>query len=303
MSSSSDCDIVIERVFKAPREIVWAAFMEAEQVEKWWGPEGFSTRVEKLEPVVGGRTAYVMIGPGGTEYPVGGVFTEIVPCEQIVSTDEFGEDFEAPEGVDLPEGMFVTYTFEDHADGTKLTLVTSHPSVEEKKKHEDMGVVDGWNSSFDCLDELLETNGLRGSVFRSSREFPYTPEQVYAAFADPEVLAIWWGPDGFTNTFDTFDFTVGGDWIFTMHGPDGGNYANRSVFDVIVPAKRIVFRHVVQPLFMMTMTFEPTDAGTMLTWLMQFASAEDAKRLEAIIVPANEQNYDRLAAVLEKNND
>lgn len=302
MTESSEHKIVIERIFKAPRSVVWAAFMEAEQVEKWWGPKGMTTRVNKLEPVVGGRTDYVMIAPDGAEYPVGGCFAEVVPYERFVSTDEFGEDFEAPDGVDLPEGVYVTFSFEDHADGTKLTLVISHPSADEKQKHEEMGVVGGWNSSFDCLDELLASNGLRGSVYRSSREYPYPPEQVYAAFSDPEVLAVWWGPDGFSNTFETFDFVEGGDWIFTMHGPDGGNYANRSVFDVIEPAKRIMLRHTVQPLFTMTMTYEPTATGTMLTWLMQLASPEDAKKLEAIIVPANEQNFDRLAAVLEKTN-
>ena len=58
---------------------------------------------------------------------------------------------------DLPQGMIITMTFEDVADKTKVTLRTSHPTVEDRKKHEEMGVVAGWNSSFECLDEHLQS--------------------------------------------------------------------------------------------------------------------------------------------------
>jgi uncharacterized protein YndB with AHSA1/START domain len=57
--------------------------------------------------------------------------------------------------VDLPQGMITTFLFDDLGESTRLTLITSHPSVDDKKKHEAMGVVDGWNSSFDKLDEYL----------------------------------------------------------------------------------------------------------------------------------------------------
>jgi uncharacterized protein YndB with AHSA1/START domain len=129
--------------------------MEPAHVEKWWGPRGFSTRVEKLEARVGGRTRYVMIGPDGAEYPAEGTFIEIDPPRRFVSTDEFGEDFKPPDGMDLPQGMVVTMTFEEIGGKTKLTLRIAHPTAEDKKKHEEMGVVAGWQSSFDCLEEHL----------------------------------------------------------------------------------------------------------------------------------------------------
>ena len=153
-----DKDIVITREFAAPRQLVWDAWTKPEQIEKWFGPKGFTTRVDEQDFKVGGNSNYVMIDAAGAEYPAAGVFKEIVPIEKIVSlADGFSEEFRAahPE-MDLPKGPTVmTYLFEDLGKRTKLTLITTHSSVEEREKHEAMGVVGGWNSSFDKLDELL----------------------------------------------------------------------------------------------------------------------------------------------------
>ena len=153
-----DTDIVITREFAAPRQLVWDVWTQPKHIEKWFGPKGFSTRVDGLDFRVGGRSTYVMIGPDGTEYPSTGVFKEIVPIEKIVTTDEWGEgieNVEALKNVDLPQGMISTFLFDDLGKRTKITLITSHPTIEDKKKHEDMGVVAGWNSSLDKMDEYL----------------------------------------------------------------------------------------------------------------------------------------------------
>jgi uncharacterized protein YndB with AHSA1/START domain len=155
MTNNDDREIVITRVFDAPRELVWKAWNEPEHVEQWWGPEGFTTRVEGVDFKPGGTWRYVMIGPDGTEYPVKGVFREIVPLEKIVTTDEFDEGFDKVMNIDLPTGIVVTAIFEDEGEKTKLTLRIMHDTAESRKKHEDMGVVMGWNSSFDCLDKHL----------------------------------------------------------------------------------------------------------------------------------------------------
>lgn len=60
----------------------------------------------------------------------------------------------------------------------------------------------------------------------TSRQFAAAPPQVFRAFSDPAILARWWGPQGFTNTFKVFDMAPGGLWRFVMHGPDGVNYPN-----------------------------------------------------------------------------
>ena len=157
-TQTNEKEIVITREFAAPRQLVWDVWTQPKHIEKWFGPKGFDTRVEGHDFKVGGRSTYVMIGPDGTEYPGTGVFKEIVPIEKIVTTDEFGEGIEKVESlknVDLPQGMISTFLFDDLGEQTKLTVLIAHPTVEDRKKHEDMGVVGGWNSSFDKLDEYL----------------------------------------------------------------------------------------------------------------------------------------------------
>jgi uncharacterized protein YndB with AHSA1/START domain len=133
----------------------------------------------------------------------------------------------------------------------------------------------------------------------STRVFAAPREAVFGAFADPVRLAQWWGPAGFTNTIHEFDLRPGGRWRFTMHGPDGADYPNEKEFVEVVPAARIAFRHrQAGHDFQMTMEFSAHDAGTELTWRMQFESAAEFARIKGFIAIANEQNLDRLAAHL-----
>jgi uncharacterized protein YndB with AHSA1/START domain len=155
--AQSDRAIVITRIFNAPRELVFKAWTEPTQVAQWWGPRGFTTKVTQLDLRPGGHWHYVMIAPNGKEYPAKGVFREVVPFERIVTTDEFDEGFDKVIKADLPQGVMLTALFEDLGSKTKLTLHILHESIEDRRKHEEMGVIPGWNSSFDCLDEFLAT--------------------------------------------------------------------------------------------------------------------------------------------------
>lgn len=146
-------EIVLTRSFDAPRESVWSAWTDPHEIAQWWGPTGFATRVEQLDLRPGGRFRYVMIAADGSEYPSSGVFREVVPGQRTVATDEFDEGFEVAEMPVLPQGMVVTCLFEDQGGGTRLTLRIAHPSAEDRRKHEEMGVIGGWQSSFDRLDE------------------------------------------------------------------------------------------------------------------------------------------------------
>lgn len=156
--TASETAIVITREFDAPRDLVWSVWTEPKHVEKWWGPRGFNSRVIKMENRVGGKWQQVMIGPDGTEYPVSGVILEWDPPRRIVSRDEFDEGFEdipAMEGVELPKGIILTSEFDDLGTRTRLTLTITHATPEDRRKHADMGVVEGWNSSFECMDDYL----------------------------------------------------------------------------------------------------------------------------------------------------
>lgn len=134
------------------------------------------------------------------------------------------------------------------------------------------------------------------SSFATNRTLPAAAAAVFAAIQDPARLARWWGPDGFTNRFDVFEFRPGGRWVFDMIGPDGTVYPNESVFAVIEPDRQVVIRHVCPPHFTLTITLAPVAEGTRLHWTQTFDDAAVAEAVRHIVVPANEQNLDRLAA-------
>jgi uncharacterized protein YndB with AHSA1/START domain len=133
----------------------------------------------------------------------------------------------------------------------------------------------------------------------TSRTLPHSPKAVYEAFALADVLASWWGPDGFTNSFEVFEFKVGGRWKFVMHGPDGKSYPNESVFAVLEPGAKVVINHVSPPHFTLTVGLTPAPGGgTHLVWEQTFEDSRTAQAIKRMVGPANEQNLDRLARAL-----
>jgi uncharacterized protein YndB with AHSA1/START domain len=136
------------------------------------------------------------------------------------------------------------------------------------------------------------------TAFVTQREFSATPQAVYGAISSAERLARWWGPEGFRNEFEHFDFQTGGSWVFTMIGPDGTRYPNEAVFTVIEAGKHVVIDHVCAPLFQLSITLQASGTGTLLTWEQVFTDPAVAQAVAHIVVPANEQNLDRLSAEL-----
>ncbi len=98
-------------------------------------------------------------------------------------------------------------------------------------------------------------------------------ELVWEVWTNPEHIAIWWGPSGFTNTIHTMDVMAGGEWRLTMHSPDGKEYPNKSVFIEIVPFKKIVFQHF-NPNYIAIIVFESKEKETLMDWTGQFETAE-----------------------------
>ena len=136
------------------------------------------------------------------------------------------------------------------------------------------------------------------ATFHTTRLLPYPPHVVFEAFATPEVLARWWGPTGFTNTFDGFEFKPGGRWKYVMHGPNGAQFVNESVFLTVEASSILVIQHVSKPRYVLTVTLAGRDDGTSITWVQEFEDPAVAARIRHIVEPANEQNLDRLQSVL-----
>jgi uncharacterized protein YndB with AHSA1/START domain len=138
------------------------------------------------------------------------------------------------------------------------------------------------------------------STFATSREIPATVEQVFAAFSNPQRLARWWGPDGFTNTFNVYEFKRKGCWSLIMHGPDGTNYPNENLFAEIEPFKKVIVQHISEPKFRLTITLDPSAVGTLVSWSQVFETVDVARQIAHIIIPSNEQNLDRLTVEISR---
>jgi uncharacterized protein YndB with AHSA1/START domain len=135
----------------------------------------------------------------------------------------------------------------------------------------------------------------------NTRATAFSDQAVFEAFANPALLKEWWGPNGFTNTFHEFNFSPGGDWRFTMHAPDGAQYENFCRFVAIKPYESIVVDHI-EPVhnFRLVAKITKTGIGTEIQFRMAFALAEEYERVKDFVRAANEQNLDRLEAVLQK---
>jgi uncharacterized protein YndB with AHSA1/START domain len=133
----------------------------------------------------------------------------------------------------------------------------------------------------------------------SSRLFSHSPERLFDIFANEKTLKQWWGPRGFTNTFETFDFRPGGAWRHTMHAPDGSKFDNDSEFIEIDRPHKISFLHKgPMHVFTLTMDFVPRGAQTELIWTMDSQNMGENKEMIGFIEAANQQNFDKLAALL-----
>lgn len=136
------------------------------------------------------------------------------------------------------------------------------------------------------------------------RLLDHPPAAVYAAFSDPARLARWWGPAGFVSTIREFDLRPGGHWRLTLHGPDGTDYPNNSVFTEVEMARLIVLQHLdAGHEFELAIRFEECDGKTQIEWRMSFPTKEKCDLIREFVTGANEQNLDRLEAELARQND
>lgn len=153
-------EIVITRIFDAPRELVWKAWTEPEHCKKWWGPNNFTTPYCEIDLRVGGKYLNCMRSREGQDFWSTGVYREIIPLEKIVCTDSFSDEkgnvvhashYGMP-GDDWPLEMLVTITFEEVNGKTKMIL--RHEGLPSGDISEQTNV--SWNESFNKLANILK---------------------------------------------------------------------------------------------------------------------------------------------------
>ncbi|HXZ13759.1 MAG TPA: SRPBCC domain-containing protein [Candidatus Sulfotelmatobacter sp.] len=164
-ATASETDYLIQRVFDAPRDLVFRAWTEPKHLAQWWGPRGFTTTIEKMDVRPGGGYRITMHGPDGDVYPMTGSFREITRPARLVMTMDCAEhpdwwhDMIKPgraKDERNPAGEIVTtVTFEERGGKTEVTVRMRFSSSEIRHSMVKHGMHDGWSQSFDKLAELL----------------------------------------------------------------------------------------------------------------------------------------------------
>ena len=151
-----ECEIVVMRIFDAPREMVFDAWADPKQLVQWFGPEGFTTTIESFDFREGGEWVQVMHGPDGTNYPCTALFTEVTPPEVIAYFNRGGREGEAE--VEFQS----TATFEEiSADRTRLTIRMEFPSAEERDENvRRYGSIEGGRQTLIRLADFLTKKGV-----------------------------------------------------------------------------------------------------------------------------------------------
>jgi uncharacterized glyoxalase superfamily protein PhnB/uncharacterized protein YndB with AHSA1/START domain len=119
-----------------------------------------------------------------------------------------------------------------------------------------------------------EKNNTADREINISRLLNAPIELVWEVWTDPEHIKNWWGPNGFTNSISKMEVEPGGEWQLVMHGPDGTDYKNKSVFREIIKHKKIVYEHITAPKFLATVNFERRGDTTFINWHMLFETRE-----------------------------
>jgi uncharacterized protein YndB with AHSA1/START domain len=147
--NTADREVVITRVFDAPRELVWEAWTNPKHADKWWGPNGFVNTTESMDFRIGGGWKYMMIDSDGTRYPNLQVFKEIIPLSKLVFDHGDGERvwFET------------TITLEEAGSGTLVTLRQLFPSKESRDEVvEKYGAIEGGKQHLAKLEAYIKEN-------------------------------------------------------------------------------------------------------------------------------------------------
>jgi len=277
-------ELVISRVFDAPRALVFRAWTEPRHLARWWSPKGFTNPVCELDLRPGGRIRIDMRAPDGVVYAMGGAFEEIVEPERLVFTSTAGAD---SDGKPMLENRN-TVTFEDDDGKTKMTVHVLVLRAAPEMAGALAGMEQGWTESIDKLSAHVRTMTMSSTeIFAEpgkqeivlTRVFDAPRDLVFKTWTDPTMIPRWWGPRYLTTTVDRMDARSGGGWRFVQRAPDGSEYAFHGVYHDVTSPRTLVstfeFEGMPGHVALETGTFDDIGGKTKLTVRSVFQSLED----------------------------
>lgn len=230
-------EIVLTRVFDAPRALIFDAWTKIEHLEEWYGPKGFTITTRSADIRVGGEWRFVMHGPDGTDYDNRIRYREIVRPERIVYACDADKD-------DDPHGFEGSVSFEDVHGKTRVTMRLVFRTAEQRAIAVSYGAVELGKTTLEKLGEkvrALEEAALPPGELRLERSFAAPRALVFAAFTEPARFVQWFGPRGVTLPTCELDARPGGKLHFRHQLPSGEGLWVSGVYREVVAPEKLVF--------------------------------------------------------------
>ena len=278
----------LTRTYDAPRDLVFDAFTRPEHVDRWWGPDGFTTQTSAMNVVAGGEWRFTMAHAAYGTYPNRARYRLVIPNERLEYELDGGEDND-------PGGFLATITFQTVGARTLVTMSGVLKTVEAWETAKSFGAVEMGAQNMAKLDAVLAADAEAELVI--VRDLAASPAAVWKAWTEAEALAQWWGPKGFTMGVVRLDLRPGGTFLYSMtgagSGPMSGEMWGKFVYSEVTPTERLAYvvsftdadgnpmRHPLSATWPLEvynlLTFEATESGTRLTLRGRpvRASAED----------------------------
>jgi uncharacterized protein YndB with AHSA1/START domain len=298
--------LTIIRVFEAPRELVFQAWTEPARFAQWFGGEGSTIPLDTLAMDVrpGGQwRATMLFGPERRVIDWHGVFLEVQPPERLVLTfsDQPGDEAEV-----------VTVTLTDLGGRTQMVFQQGGHLTDADYAQAGQG----WQSFFEQMTERfwpassVRSHGhttIVGQMLTVERLLAAPRDLVFRVWTEPEHLAQWWGPTGWTLPYSRLDLRPGGAWHYCLRGPNGAQSWGLATYQEVVPPERLVYTdafsdeagniHPSLPVMSITLEFTELDGQTKVTSRTVFASPADLERiLKMGAIAGLTQTWDRLEA-------
>jgi uncharacterized protein YndB with AHSA1/START domain len=245
-AGESDREIVLTRVFDAPRELVWKVWTKPDHLANWWGPRGFTTTTHRMEVKQGGVWQYVMHGPDGRDYDNIITYLEVVEPERLTYKHGGAKDTE-------PVNFQATVTFDPqgpNGEKTKVTMRSLFPSQAARDfVVREVNAIEGGKQTLQRLAEHLDEMqrpsdagaGSTGRPFAITHVLHADRERLWQVWTEREALLRWFGPKGITIPRGTLDLRPGGVFHYCMRTPDGHEMWGKWIFREIHKPDRLVF--------------------------------------------------------------
>jgi uncharacterized protein YndB with AHSA1/START domain len=272
----ADRTLTTSRVFDSPREVVFKAWTDPRQFEKWFPPEGF-TAVCTLDVRLGGALRVEMKGNDGTVFPGKGVYREVVANERLAFTFE-------DDGGAGPR-MLMTVIFEDQGRKTKLTIHQTAQTVADFEALKEIGATEGLRQSLDKLAAHLEGKGpdtivdVKGRTLTLTRVFDAPRDLVWKAYTDPAHIVKWMFAKDWESPFAETDVRTGGRFRIGMRPADHSEegFVVEGTYREVKRPERIV--QLLTDDRVLTTTFDDVGGKTKLTLSVEMAETEQQERL------------------------